>query len=152
MSDEFDGDAGTGGESQESGSSLRAKLEGALDANKTLTAELAREKAHRVISEKGLDLVSPEDFEGASPDEIAEKAEALQQTRLEMTTKLLAGRLGIDDPAEIEGLLNGSTDGEAEARKRVRDAGSGEAPRGTTEKFEGKQGVSRIAAALNPDT
>ena len=150
---ELDGTDGDSQETEESGSSLRNKLEEALAANKSLSSQVSAMTAEKVIGDNGYDLVSVEDLAGVDPDGIAEKAESLQQERLDLTTKVLQGRLGIDDPDQVKALLEGQSDGEKEARRRIRDVGSttGDAPRGSDAKFEGKVGPSRIAAALSKD-
>ena len=140
-------------ETEESGSSLRNRLEETLAANKALNAQVSALTAEKVISTNGYDLVSADDLKDVEPDEIADRAEALQQERLDLTTKVLQGRLGIDDPDQVKALLEGQTDGEKEARRRIKEVGStaGDAPRGTDAKFEGTVGLSRIAAALSDD-
>ena len=150
---EHDGTDDDSREPEESGSTLRTKLEEALAANKELSTRVSAMTADKVISDNGYDLVSADDLAGVSPDDIAEKAEALQQERLELTAKVLQGRLGIDDPDQVKALLEGQSDGEKEARRRIKEVGSttGDAPRGVDSKFDGKVGPSRIAAALSKD-
>ncbi len=73
---------------EESGSTLRQKLESTLKENQELTSELSGLKAKELISEQGYGLVKPEDLTGVSLSEMAEKAEALQGERQAMQADL----------------------------------------------------------------
>ncbi len=64
-----------------SGSVLRQKLEQALKENRTLKGDVASLRAERLISEKGLSLIKPEDLQGVDPDELEVKALALHKER-----------------------------------------------------------------------
>jgi len=77
MPDEFDDDESE----NESGSSLRKKLERALKENRTLKGDVASLRAEKLISEKGLSLIKPEDLQGVDPEELEEKALALHKER-----------------------------------------------------------------------
>ncbi len=66
----------------ESGSTLRRRLEETLDKNRELSSELSGLKAQAIVQEHGYSLVKPEDLDGVTPDEMIERAEAVQQERL----------------------------------------------------------------------
>lgn len=65
----------------ESGSSLRRKLEETLDKNRDLTTKLTGLTAKSLIEEHGHNLVKPEDLEGVDLSEMSDTAERLQQER-----------------------------------------------------------------------
>lgn len=65
----------------ESGSSLRKKLEQALKENRTLKSDVNSLRAEKLISEKGFSLVKPEDLQGVDLEELEEKAGALHKER-----------------------------------------------------------------------
>lgn len=158
MSDEYLGDdeqeTGT-----ESGGSLRAKLESEIAANKELKSELAVFKARAVISEKGFDLVEPEELKGVSPDEVETKAEELQAQRLELAQRVLGKTLGIEDPdldlnealKQLAGKASGSEGESALGRARQLNQVTGE-PVGSRNPYEGLSGPERIRAAFGSST
>ncbi len=95
------------------GGTLRTKLEEALTANKAWEKEVATSRAVSAIGEHGYDLVKPEDFEGVSPDEVAEKAKELHEQRLEARSETVRSILaergleGSDLDSAVEGFLEG---------------------------------------------
>jgi hypothetical protein len=105
---------------QESGSSLRKKLEEALGTNKKLASELASVKAREVITTKGLDLVEPDDLAGVSLDDLEERAQQLQEQRLGVVRRYMERQLasqgldGEDLSAAVEAALSGSPGADAE--------------------------------------
>ncbi len=66
---------------EESGSSLRRKLEETLNENRALATELSGLKAKELIAEQGLGLVKPDDLVGVDLSEMADRASQLQQER-----------------------------------------------------------------------
>ena len=66
---------------EESGSSLRRKLEETLTRERQLTTELSGLKAKELITERGYGLVKVEDLVDVNLDEMSTKAEELQQER-----------------------------------------------------------------------
>lgn len=71
------------------GGQLRQMLEQTIEQNKTLTAQLASERAVNVITAQGFDLVKPEDLAGIAVGEIPAKAAELQQQRRDSQLTLL---------------------------------------------------------------
>ena len=97
------------------GSTLRKKLEQALEENKNLAQENATFKATDVIGKHGFSLVKPEDLSGVAADQIEAKAKELQEQRegerTEMVRSVLQGK-GLEGPEldkAVEDFLSGST-------------------------------------------
>ena len=139
---------------EESGGSLRRKLESEIAAKKELMNELAALKAKAVISEKGFDLVNPEDLKGVAPAEVEARAEALQQERLEVAQRYLGNVLGIQDvdgdvAEALKGLIgkDGKPSAEGLSRARELNSISGD-PVSRRDPHEGATGPARIRAAF----
>ena len=84
---------------EESGSTLRRKLEEALDRNRELTTELTGLKAKSLIEEHGHSLVKPGDLESVDLSEMADVAERLQSERSDQQADLardMLARTGLD--------------------------------------------------------
>ena len=83
----------------ESGSSLRQKLEETLEENRRITTELSGLKASSLIEEHGYGLVKLEDLDGVALDEMADTALKLQEERqvqqVDLARDMLARR-GLD--------------------------------------------------------
>jgi hypothetical protein len=88
----------------ESGSTLRQKLEAALAENQSLKVTLGTTKASQVIQEKGFTHVKPDDLKGVDLEHIEARAEAIQQERqkfLEESLKATFQAQGISDDEEL---------------------------------------------------
>ncbi len=132
---------------EESGSSLRRKLESTLAQNKELTEQVATFKATQVISDNGFDLVNPTDLTGVPLDELEARAKALQEERVEVAQRFLSERLGVAED-QVTALLAGDTASkEAFDRVRKTNSVSGEPVRDNP--MEGvSPGVGRLRAAF----
>lgn len=158
MAIEFQEDEDLGGQS---GGQLRAKLEEALQTNKALAEENTLYKARDVLTEKGFDLVKAEDLKGVAPDKIEEHASKLQQDRKTLQENLLRDALskqgfeGDELDAALQRMVGEQTQAseEAEATRRVREAGSVQGspvPRVNPEKLHGYDAIR--AAMEKPAT
>ena len=113
---------------EESGSSLRRKLETAINENQVLTTELAGLKAKELIQEHGYGLVKPEDLLDVNLSEMADRADQLQQERSgqqgELARDMLAKR-GLSgselDKAVEDFLAPASNPGAGGAHQRTRE-------------------------------
>lgn len=81
-------DDGSEGQS-ETGGSLRAKLETALEENKQIAGELRTFKASQIITEKGYKYVTAADLEGVGLDELASKAAAVEESKVKQEESVL---------------------------------------------------------------
>lgn len=116
---------------QESGSSLRQKLEAALAENKALKAKQAELVAKDVIRDKGLSLVKPEDLADVAPEEIEAKAAELQKAKeaeMRSTIRTVLAQKGVaeDDLDEaVDDFLSGGseTDEFEDVNEAIRIAG-----------------------------
>ncbi len=138
---------------EESGSTLRQKLESTLKENQELTSELSGLKAKELISEQGYGLVKPEDLTGVSLSEMAEKAEALQGERQAMQADLakdMLAKRGLEGD-ELERAVNDFLAPEAQdtaAHSRAREVaavGGVSTPANNTQNL---MGLDAIDAAL----
>lgn len=138
---------------EESGSTLRQKLESTLKENQELTSELSGLKAKELISEQGYGLVKPEDLTGVSLSEMAEKAEVLQGERQAMQADLakdMLAKRGLEGD-ELERAVNDfltpeSQDTAAHSRAReVAAVGGNSTPANNTQNL---MGLDAIDAAL----
>lgn len=108
-------------DTNESGGQLRKQLERALAENKALLKKVAGHEAKQLISEKGFKYVKPEDLADVDLEEMATKAEALEQTGLEQRKELLkqvlAGQGVAEDSidSEVDRFLNPKEDHSAVA-------------------------------------
>jgi len=75
--DDYDDDEVT----EETGSTLRRKLEETISENRQLTAELSNLKAQEVIAENGYSLVKVDDLLDVNLSEMTEKASLIQEER-----------------------------------------------------------------------
>ena len=113
---------------EESGSSLRRKLEETLTRERQLTTELSGLKAKELITERGYGLVKVEDLVDVNLDEMSTKAEELQQERAgqqaDLARDMLAKR-GLQgeelEQAVADFLSPGSAPGDAAARTRAKE-------------------------------
>ena len=138
---------------EESGSTLRQKLESTLKENQELTSELSGLKAKELISEQGYGLVKPDDLTGVSLSEMAEKAEALQGERQAMQADLakdMLAKRGLEGD-ELERAVNDFLAPEAQdtaAHSRAREVaavGGVSTPANNTQNL---MGLDAIDAAL----
>ncbi len=111
----------------ESGSSLRQKLEETLEENRRITTELSGLKASSLIEEHGYGLVKLEDLDGVALDEMADTALKLQEERqvqqVDLARDMLARR-GLDgadlDKAVEDFLAPAGTNVSSAAHGRVK--------------------------------
>jgi hypothetical protein len=138
---------------EESGSTLRQKLESTLKENQELTSELSGLKAKELISEQGYGLVKPDDLMGVSLSEMAERAEALQGERQAMQADLakdMLAKRGLEGD-ELERAVNDFLAPEAQdtaAHSRAREVaavGGVSTPANNTQNL---MGLDAIDAAL----
>lgn len=73
----------------ETGGSLRAKLETALEENKQMVGELRTFKATQLITEKGYKYVTAADLEGVGLDELATKAATVESDKVKQEEVVL---------------------------------------------------------------
>lgn len=88
----------------QSGSTLRQKLEAALAENASLKTTLGVSMASQVIREKGFTHVKPDDLKGVDLEHIEARAEAIQQEKqkfLEESLKATFQAQGISDDEEL---------------------------------------------------
>ena len=138
---------------EESGSTLRQKLESTLKENQQLTNELSGLKAKELISEHGYGLVKPEDLQGVSLSEMAERAEVLQGERQAMQADLakdMLAKRGLEgdelDKAVNDFLAPEASDAAAHSRAReVAAVGGVSTPANNTQNL---MGLDAIDAAL----
>jgi hypothetical protein len=88
---------------------LRKKLEDTLGQLKEVTGQLQSERATRVIQEKGLTLVKPEDLKGVSLEELDKKAEEIQAERNNQKLEVLK------DVFRLQGVAEEDLDAKASA-------------------------------------
>lgn len=142
---------------EESGSSLRRKLEETISENRQLTAELSTLKAQEVISENGYGLVKVEDLLGVNLGEMTDKAGELQQERtnqqVDLARDMLAkkGYTGTELDQAVEDFLapvasEGNQDVAAHQRTRTVSAIGGNAT--PVNDNSGLMGLDAIDAAL----
>ncbi len=119
--DDYDDDV------EESGSTLRRKLEETLDKNRELTDELTGLRAKSLIEEHGHHLVKPDDLSGVELSEMADKAEALQQERTaqqaDLARDMLArqGLAGEELDKAVADFLNPASGQTTAAHSRARE-------------------------------
>ena len=112
----------------ESGSSLRQKLEDTLKENKELTSRLSGYEAGAVISDNGYDLVKPEDLENVKPSEMADRAKELHEERqtqqVQLARQMLSrkGFEGEELDREVEAFLDVPAGPDVAAHARVKEA------------------------------
>lgn len=82
-------DSGSEEHEEESGSSLRSRLEATLAVNRKLEDRVRASEAKAVIAEKGLSLVKPEDLEGVDLDKLEERATQIHNERHTQQSELL---------------------------------------------------------------
>jgi hypothetical protein len=121
--DEFDSE-----ETNESGGSLRAKLEQSLKSGAELAAEVAKYRAKDLISDKGLQYVTPEDLAGVGLNELETKAlelEGVKKGQQEAAVRQAfknKGLTGDELDRAVQELLGPPSDTEA-ATDRIRQVG-----------------------------
>lgn len=116
---------------QETGGQLRQKLEAALSTNRKIEDELQAFRAKELLSEKGLDLVKPEDLKGVDPSNLESRASEIQTERRALQENLLRQALakqGLEGEAldELVGELVGqktTNTEDAETVGRMRQVG-----------------------------
>ena len=119
-----------GQEVEESGSSLRQKLESTLQENKELTTKLSGYEAGAVINSNGYDLVKLEDLENVKPSEMADTAKALHEERqvqqVELARQMLSrkGFEGEELDREVEAFLDVPAGRDVAAHARVKETSS----------------------------
>ena len=79
--DDYDDD----GVTEETGSTLRRKLEETISENRQLTAELSNLKAQEVIAENGYSLVKVDDLLDVNLSEMTEKASLIPVSYTHLT-------------------------------------------------------------------
>lgn len=140
---------------QESGGSLREKLEQALAANATITSELVSYKAKDLISANGYKHVTVEDLQGVSLGEIEAKAgeiETQKAAQAEAVLKTVLGsKLGddVDLDAVIANLLGNADKVEDAALDRIRAVGQQQSlPKAAPAEDPNLTGPARLRAAF----
>jgi hypothetical protein len=140
----------------ETGGSLRAKYEAALDESRQLAAELIAYKAKDVIQEKGYKFVTPEDLKGVGLNELAARAEAVEKQKLEIRETVLRDALagqGLEGERLDDAVRNLLNPQESHAETSTRLAGLGRIngtfpAQGDTDGLEGRD-LIRAAVAEN---
>jgi hypothetical protein len=121
-------DNGAAEAGQESGGSLREKLEAALATNATLATQVASYQAKDLISAKGYKHVTAEELQGVKLDEIEAKAAEIEQTKVAQREAVLREVLGdkvdkADLDAMVKSLVGDQGNDGAEALDRIRAIG-----------------------------
>src|SRR5215207_867383 len=139
MADGFTDDDG-----QETGGSLRTKLEAALSELKSMRDENGAMKAEKIIRDKGYKLLTPEDLKGVDPKELESEAEkrfaAKKEAQRLLAKDLLGRRHGVEGD-ELDRLVDeymGESDGPADI-DRFRESvsvGGSPAPRVNPDKLD----------------
>jgi hypothetical protein len=133
---------------QESGGSLREKLESTIAANKALEAELAKNVAEKFRH------VKPEDLTGVSYHEMAAKASQLEQAREEQRKQILLEALnergiqGDDLDAALAKVTGTNAGDQAQATSRLASVGTLQGTPPGPPQTEGLWGRDRIRAAV----
>ena len=146
------------GQEQESGSSLRQKLETTLQENKELTSRLSGYEAGAVISDNGYDLVKPEDLENVKPSEMADRAKELHEERqtqqVELARQMLSrkGFEGEELDREVEAFLDVPAGRDVAAHARVKETSSVGGSTAPVKDPRSLFGVDSIEAALSKQT
>tara|TARA_B100000131_G_scaffold228880_1_gene220657 strand:- start:3007 stop:3477 length:471 start_codon:yes stop_codon:yes gene_type:complete len=121
-------DEDDGQQVEESGSSLRQKLEDTLKEKNELARELSGLKADAIIKELGLSLVKPEDLKGVKLSEMTETAQTLHSERqaqqVELAREMLSrkGFEGEELDREVEAFLDVPAGPDVAAHARVKEA------------------------------
>ena len=142
----------------ESGSSLRQKLEDTLKENKELTTKLSGYEAGAVISDNGYDLVKPEDLENVKPSEMADRAKELHQERqtqqVELARQMLSrkGFEGEELDREVEAFLDVPAGRDVAAHARVKETSSVGGSTAPVKDPRSLFGLDSIEAALAKQT
>lgn len=106
---------------EESGSTLRAKLEEALAREREMASELARYKAAELITQKGLKYVTPEDLAGVPLGELEDRASKLQEERQKVFELAIrrsfeaAGIAGDELEAQVKAFMEGQIQAPAQS-------------------------------------
>jgi len=146
------------GQEQESGSSLRQKLETTLQENKELTSRLSGYEAGAVISDNGYDLVKPEDLENVKPSEMADRAKELHEERqtqqVELARQMLSrkGFEGEELDREVEAFLDVPAGRDVAAHARVKETSSVGGSTAPVKDPRSLFGLDSIEAALSKQT
>ena len=146
------------GQEQESGSSLRQKLETTLQENKELTSRLSGYEAGAVISDNGYDLVKPEDLENVKPSEMADRAKELHEERqtqqVELARQMLSrkGFEGEELDREVEAFLDVPAGRDVAAHARVKETSSVGGSTAPVKDPRSLFGLDSIEAALAKQT
>lgn len=121
-------DEDDGQQVEESGSSLRQKLEDTLKEKNELARELSGLKADAIIKELGLSLVKPDDLKGVKLSEMTETAQTLHSERqaqqVELAREMLSrkGFEGEELDREVEAFLDVPAGPDVAAHARVKEA------------------------------
>jgi hypothetical protein len=117
--DEFDTDGG-----DESGGSLRQRLEEVVGKLKERDAELLTFKAEKLIQEKGFKHVTPGDLVGVSLKELEKKAAEIEEQNAgreeALLRKILSGKGLADD--QLDSIVAGLLDDEKAQDKQASSA------------------------------
>jgi hypothetical protein len=146
------------GQEQESGSSLRQKLETTLQENKELTSRLSGYEAGAVISDNGYDLVKPQDLENVKPSEMADRAKELHEERqtqqVELARQMLSrkGFEGEELDREVEAFLDVPAGRDVAAHARVKETSSVGGSTAPVKDPRSLFGLDSIEAALSKQT
>jgi hypothetical protein len=122
-------DNGTPEGGQESGGSLREKLEAALQNQASLATELASYKARDLIAENGYKHVTAEDLKDVKLDEIATKAAELEASKASLAESVLRTVLkdkfgdGADLDTVVKNLIGDAGQADTAALDRIRSVG-----------------------------
>ena len=151
-------DEDDGQEVEESGSSLRQKLEDTLKEKNELTRELSGLKADAIIKEHGLSLVKPDDLKGVKLSEMAETAQTLHSERqaqqVELAKEMLSrkGFEGEELDREVEAFLDVPAGPDVAAHARVKEASSVGGSTAPVKDPRSLFGLDSIEAALAKQT
>lgn len=145
-----------GNDGEESGGSLRKKLEAALKENADFKGRLVTLEAQNLIREKGYKLITAEDLKEVGIEDLAKKAESLENERADMGKKALRQSLesrGLtgDVLEQTVAAAFGETEGEASqaALDRIREVGNTTGtPVSAVSVDTGATGMARVAQAL----
>lgn len=147
-----------GQEGQADGGKLRRKLEKALEDNRKLAERVRTHEVKQVLTEKGFDLVTPDDLSGVDLDEIEAKAAEIQERNQKLQGDLLRKALqakgfeGEDLDEMVESIAGAKTAEQADedATKRAQSLGrvdSTTSPRVDPSKLHG---IDAISAGIRP--
>lgn len=139
----------------ETGGSLREKLEAALAQNAQLATEVASVRAEKLIAAKEFQFVTPEDLKGVKLDELEARATALEAAgakTAEAALRRLFEKQGLDGDsldAAVKDAIGPKTDeADAAAAARVRAAANVAGTTPTTVSAQNLTAEQKIAAGI----